>query len=72
MAIILFIYGMSICCCETKFYSLSFIAPVYGIIAGVISMVLMIKEGIECKCNISEFDYLVNTKINNDYDDNNF
>ncbi len=63
---------MSICCYEAKFYSLSFIAPIYGIIAGVISMVLMIKEGIECKCNISEFDELVNTKINNDYDDNNF
>ena len=72
LAIILFIYGMSICCCETKFYSLSFIAPAYGIIAGVISMVLMIKERIECKCNISVFDDRVNTKINNEYDDNYF
>ena len=54
LAVILFIYGMSICCYEIKFYSLSFIAPVYGIVSGVISMVLMIKERIKCECNIDD------------------
>ena len=68
LAIILFIYGMSICCCETKFYSLSFIAPAYGMIAGVISMVLMIKERIECICNISVFDDRVNSAIIDEYE----
>ena len=72
LAIILFIYGMSICCCETKFYSLSFIAPAYGIISGVISMILLIKERIKCECNIDEFDKLVNQKIDNEYEENYF
>ena len=63
---------MSICCCETKFYSLSFIAPVYGIISGVISMILLIKERIKCECNIDEFDKLVNQKIDNEYEENYF
>ena len=68
LAIILFLYGMSICCCETKFYSLSFITPAYGIIAGVASMILLIKEQIECKCNINGFDAPVNSAIIDEYD----
>ena len=68
LAIILFLYGMSICCCETKFYSLSFNTPAYGIIAGVISMVLLIKEQRECKCNINWFDAPVNSAIIDEYD----
>ena len=35
-------------------------------------MVLMIKERIKFKCNISVFDVLVKTKINNEYEDNYF
>ena len=58
--------------CETKFYSLSFIAPAYGIISGVISMVLMIKERIKWECNIDEFDKLANQKIDNEYEENYF
>ena len=72
LALCLLMYGMSICCCETKFYSLSFITPVYGIISGAILLVLLIKERIKCKCNINVFDNNVNTKIDNEYEDNYF
>ena len=72
LALCLLMYGMSICCCATKFYSLSFITPVYGIISGAILLVLLIKERIKCKCNINVFDNNVNTKIDNEYEDNYF
>ena len=55
------IYTFSMCCYNTKFYSLSFIVPLYGILCNIIILCLLNKSRIENKCNLEEE---FNEKIN--------
>ena len=65
----LFFYSVTICCCEIKFYSIFFVVPIYGFICNIVTIGLLNKAEIECKCQLEEFDEEINNLLANQYID---
>ena len=55
------------CCDNVKFYSISFVVSIYGILFNIIVLVLITKKRIKYKCHIKEFNEEMDNLIEEQY-----
>ena len=64
-----FIYTMTMLCCLTKFHSLLFGVPIYGLFCSVITMGILYKAEIKRKCEIEKYDEKISDLLGGQYND---
>jgi hypothetical protein len=62
----MFIYMFALCC-NVKFYSISFVVSVYGILFNIIVLVLIAKKRIKYTCHIDEFNEELDNLVKEQY-----
>ena len=66
LCVAMFIYMFALCC-NVKFYSISFVVSVYGILFNIIVLVLITKKRIKYTCHIKEFNEEMDNLIEEQY-----
>ena len=62
----MFVYMFALCC-NVKFYSISFVVSVYGILFNIIVLILITKKRIKYTCHIDEFNEEMDNLIEEQY-----
>ena len=66
LSVAMFIYMFALCC-NVKFYSISFVVSVYGILFNIIALILITKKRIKYTCHIDEFNEEMDNLIEEQY-----
>lgn len=69
LASALFIYTMIMLCCLTKFHSLLFVFPIYGLLCSVATTGILYKAEIKRKCEIEKYDEKISDLLGGQYND---
>lgn len=67
LSVSMLIYMFVFCCDNVKFYSISFVVSIYGILFNIIVLVLITKKRIKYKCHINEFNEEMDNLIEEQY-----